>query len=43
MRKISEDSAKALLNGKAFKRDNTQVTISDNREVSYLYLFGNFL
>ena len=43
MRKISEDSAKALLNGKAFKRDNTQVTISDNREVSYLYLFGNLI
>ena len=43
MRKISEDSAKALLNGKTFKRDNTQVTISDNREVSYLYLFGNLI
>ena len=43
MRKISEDSAKALLNGKTFKRDNTEVSISDNREVSYLYLFGNLI
>jgi len=43
MRKISEDSARAFLNGQAFKRDNTEVTISENREVSYLYLFGNLI
>jgi hypothetical protein len=40
MRKISEDSAKALLNGKTFKRDNTKVEVSENKKYSFLYLFG---
>ena len=40
MRKISEDSARALLNGKAFKRDNTEVEISPNKKYAYMYLFG---
>ena len=43
MRKISEDSARALLNGKAFKRDNTEVSISENKKYSFMYLFGNWI
>jgi len=43
MRKISQDSARALLNGKTFKRDNTEVSISENKKYSFMYLFGNWI
>jgi len=43
MRKISIDSAKALVNGYKFNRDNTKVEISDNGKFAYMYLFGNWI
>ena len=43
MRKISEDSTRAFLNGKTFKRDNTEVEISENKKYSFMYLFGNWI
>ena len=43
MRKISIDSAKALVNGYKFNRDNTKVEISDNGKFAYMYLFENLI
>lgn len=43
MRKISIDSALALIHGQAFKRDNTKVEISPNNKYAYMYLFGNWI
>ena len=43
MRKISIDSARAFLNGEAFERDNTKVTISFNDKFAHMYLFGNWI
>ena len=43
MRKISIDSALALIHGQAFNRDNTKVEISPNNKYAYMYLFGNWI
>lgn len=43
MRKISTDSARALVNGYKFSRDNTTVEISDNGKFAFMYLFGNWI
>ena len=39
MRKITKEASKAFFNIKRFKKDNTQVRVSDNGNVS-LWLFG---